>query len=87
MREWIKILAGLGLLLVVVYWIDSFYAHLEQHDNEVNPITEIQVVTRQPMTTLEMRIASCPWRQIGKLGEALACRDKLVREHMSRSDM
>ena len=59
---------------------------LEQRANERDPIEEIVIIPKHPMTPQEMLISACGWERIGGLKIALSCRDRILKE-MSRSDI
>ena len=74
-----------GLLLVAA-WVDDFHQMLESNHWQRQPLTEINVTYREPMSVEIMLIDThCPHKR-GALGEFLACREA-IKQKMLRSDI
>ena len=49
MREFVKTAIFYGSLLLIAYWVDSFYYYLELRHNISNPVKELDISERRPL--------------------------------------
>ncbi len=86
MREWAGIIFSFVALAFVCYFIFSFDAFLERHENEVNPITPVTWTIRRPHSIYYLRIVgACPALPL-QTDKFIACRERLRRQ-MFRTDV
>ena len=59
-HDWFKIAWGFIALIFVAALVDDFKSNLERHHHANNPIKEIEVEDRIPLTIEQMMIRQCP---------------------------
>lgn len=82
MREWWPIWTGFIALLCLAWGIQQLHEFLASYDRETNPIAEITVTNRSPLTTEQMRIDNCGWEKLGQLDRAMRCKDAIIAERL-----
>ena len=77
MREFVKMAIFYGLLLLMVYWVDSFYYYLELQHNIRNPVPEVDVSRKRPTPMQSVLIDKCPDER-GKLQAFVDCHTQIT---------
>ena len=77
MREFVKTAIFYGSLLLIAYWVDSFYHYLELQHNMSNPVKELDISERRPLKMQSVLIQACPDER-GKLQAFVDCHTQIT---------